>query len=90
MVAKQHTSGVKVFDGVTGAYLDDFIEVGSGGLRNSGLMTFTETDPVTLAYTGTATAPAAARLLAQNPFARAPMSWIPADAAEERDDVLPE
>jgi hypothetical protein len=52
MVAKNHTSSVKVYDGVTGEYLEDFINVGSGGLRNPGLMTFTESDPVTLAYRG--------------------------------------
>jgi DsbC/DsbD-like thiol-disulfide interchange protein len=47
-----HTSSVKVYDGVTGAYLSDFVTAGSGGLNTPILMTFTETDPVTLAYTG--------------------------------------
>jgi hypothetical protein len=37
---------------VTGAYLRDFVTADSGGLRTPTLMTFTETDPVTLAYTG--------------------------------------
>lgn len=36
----------------TGAFIDTFISVGSGGLREPFLLTFTETDPVTLAYTG--------------------------------------
>jgi len=46
------TSSVKVYDGVTGAYLSDFVPTGRGGLNEPLLMTFTETDPVTLAYTG--------------------------------------
>src|SRR5262249_12080679 len=46
------SSSVKVYDGVTGAYLSDFVSAGSGGLNTPILMTFTETDPVTLAYTG--------------------------------------
>ena len=46
----QHTSSVKRFDGVTGAFLDTFVREGSGGLDGPSLMTFTETDPVTLAY----------------------------------------
>jgi hypothetical protein len=50
--SKPHTSSVKVYDGVTGAYLSDFVSVDSGGLNEPTLMTFTETDPVTLAYQG--------------------------------------
>jgi DNA-binding beta-propeller fold protein YncE len=50
--ASPHTGSVKVYDGVTGAYLSDFVTEGSGGLREATLMTFTETDPVTLAYRG--------------------------------------
>jgi DNA-binding beta-propeller fold protein YncE len=49
--SKPHTSSVKVYDGVTGAYLSDFVAIDSGGLNTPTLMTFTETDPVTLAYT---------------------------------------
>src|SRR5262249_42978803 len=41
---------------VTGAYLSDFVSAGSGGLNTPVLMTFTETDPVTLAYRGGAAA----------------------------------
>jgi hypothetical protein len=43
---------VRRFDGVTGAFIDDFVPPGSGGLENPLFLTFTETDPVTLAYTG--------------------------------------
>jgi hypothetical protein len=54
--SKPHTSSVKVYDGVTGAYLSDFVAVDSGGLNSPILMTFTETDPVTLAYVGSSAA----------------------------------
>jgi hypothetical protein len=47
-----HTSSVKVYDGVSGAYLSDFVAMDSGGLDEPTMMTFTQTDPVTLAYTG--------------------------------------
>jgi sugar lactone lactonase YvrE len=50
--SRPHASSVKVYDGVTGAYLSDFISVESGGLNTPTLMTFTQTDPVTLAYRG--------------------------------------
>lgn len=50
--SKNDSSSVKVYDGVTGAYLADFVGGGSGGLNTPTLMTFTETDPVTLAYRG--------------------------------------
>jgi hypothetical protein len=43
---------VKRYDGVTGAFIDTFVEEGSGGLNDPVLLTFTETDPTTLAYTG--------------------------------------
>jgi DNA-binding beta-propeller fold protein YncE len=51
-VTMNQSSSVKVYDGVTGDYLDDFIELGSGGLDGPILMSFTETDPVTLNYLG--------------------------------------
>lgn len=57
---KEHTSSVKVYDGVCGAYLDDFVTVDNGGLDGPGFMKFTETDPVTLAYRGPGDAPFAA------------------------------
>ncbi len=43
---------VKRYDGVTGAFIDTFVPIGSGGLDNASGITFTDTDPVTLAYTG--------------------------------------
>jgi hypothetical protein len=46
----------------SGAYLADFVTVGSGGLDTPILMTFTDTDPVTLAYTGDHLLADAARL----------------------------
>jgi hypothetical protein len=50
-----HTSSVKRYDGVTGAFIDTFVAVNSGGLDDPNFMTFTETDPTTLSYTGTTT-----------------------------------
>src|SRR5262249_41116437 len=46
------TATVKRYDGRTGAFIDTFVTRGSGGLDAPQLMTFTETDPVTLAFTG--------------------------------------
>jgi len=46
------TSSVKRYDGTTGAFIDTFVTPDSGGLRGPDFLTFTETDPVTLAYTG--------------------------------------
>lgn len=43
---------VKRYDGVTGAFIDTFVAPRSGGLDDPSLMTFTNTDPMTLAYTG--------------------------------------
>ncbi len=43
---------VKRYDGVTGAFIDTFVTRRSGGLEGPALMSFTETDPVTLAYRG--------------------------------------
>jgi len=50
--SNKHSGSVKRYDGVTGAFIDTFISVDSGGLRSPFFMTFTETDPVTLAYLG--------------------------------------
>jgi hypothetical protein len=44
---------VKRYDGVTGAFIDTFVTARQGGLDDPGFLTFTETDPVTLAYLGT-------------------------------------
>ena len=42
MTSRRDTSSVKVYDGVTGAYLTDFVSVGSGGLNTPILMTLSE------------------------------------------------
>jgi hypothetical protein len=47
-----HTSTVKRFDSVTGAFIDTFVAANSGGLDDPNFLAFSETDPVTLAYTG--------------------------------------
>jgi DNA-binding beta-propeller fold protein YncE len=49
---KEHTSSVKRFDGVTGAFIDTLVGIDSGGLDGPWAMTFTRTDPTTLAYLG--------------------------------------
>ena len=43
---------VKRYDGVTGAFIDTFVPERSGGLEGAVLLTFWDTDPVTLCYTG--------------------------------------
>jgi hypothetical protein len=43
---------VKRYDGVTGVFIDTFVTAGSGRLDDIQFLTFTETDPVTLAYLG--------------------------------------
>jgi hypothetical protein len=45
-------ASVKRYDGVTGDFIDTFVTERSGGLEGALLMTFTETDPVTLNYLG--------------------------------------
>src|SRR5262249_26393236 len=50
--AKENTNTVRRYDGRTGAFIDTFVSVDSGDLRDPGLMTFTQTDPVTLAFAG--------------------------------------
>jgi hypothetical protein len=57
---------VRRYDGVTGAFIDTFVTERSGGLDDPSLMTFTATDPVTLAYTVMTTAPSARALLASS------------------------
>jgi hypothetical protein len=57
---KAKNGNLKRFDGVTGAFIDTFISTGSGGLNNPTGLTFTETDPMTLAYLETAKAASAA------------------------------
>jgi hypothetical protein len=78
--SRPHASSVKVYDGVTGAYLSDFIAVESGGLNMPILMTFTQTDPVTLAYRGgdpLTAAPLLAEVLARRPSAGVDASALP-------------
>src|SRR5262249_9495243 len=48
--AKAKTASIKRYDGTTGAFIDTFVALNSGGLDQPNYMTFTETDPVTLAY----------------------------------------
>src|SRR5262249_31834135 len=55
-----HTSTVKRFDSVTGAFIDTFVAANSGGLDDPNFIAFTETDPTTLAYTGIGAAAVAA------------------------------
>ena len=50
--AKAKTASIKRYDGVTGAFIDTFVSLNSGGLDQPNYLTFTETDPVTLAYRG--------------------------------------
>jgi hypothetical protein len=49
-VCDNMSGAVLRFDGATGAYIDAFIAVGSGGLGLPARMFFTHTDPTTLAY----------------------------------------
>jgi hypothetical protein len=58
----EHTACVKRYDGVTGAFIDTFVAVNAGGLNDPNFMTFTDTDPTTLAYTGATTGAASAAL----------------------------
>jgi hypothetical protein len=61
-VAHGKEGNVKRYDGITGAFIDTFVPNGLGGLDDPSLITFSQTDPVTLAYRGAATkatAPAA-------------------------------
>ncbi len=47
------TSEVLQYDGQTGQCIGAFVTPDSGGLNFPAFMTFTETDPTTLSYTGT-------------------------------------
>ena len=49
---RARNGNVKRYDGHTGAFIDTFVPIGSGGLDNAWNLTFTHTDPVTMAYTG--------------------------------------
>ncbi len=56
---KARNGTVKRYDGVTGAFIDTYVTAKSGGLDDPNFLTFTQTDPVTLAYTGGTLAAAA-------------------------------
>lgn len=45
-------ASVRRYDSVSGAFIDTFVGEGSGGLDDPGAPTFSNTDPVTLAYLG--------------------------------------
>lgn len=49
---------IKRYDGASGAFIDTFIPIRSGGLSSPAGLFFTGTDPVTLTYTGDRTAAA--------------------------------
>lgn len=49
---KGSDGNIKRFDGVSGSFIDTFIPSARGGLNHPAGMTFTDTDPVTLAYDG--------------------------------------
>ena len=48
--SREKSATIKRYDGVTGAFIDDFVTANSGGLDQPNYLTFTETDPVTLEY----------------------------------------
>lgn len=51
-LSKEHTSSIRRYDGVTGAFIDTFVAEDSGGLDGGGYLVFTETNPTTLMYEG--------------------------------------
>jgi DNA-binding beta-propeller fold protein YncE len=61
-------AGIKRYDGVSGAFLDKFVAEGSGGFDDPGSPTFSNTDPVTLAYTGSTSVPLRSFAPAQAPL----------------------
>src|SRR5262245_19358042 len=63
---KGKDGNIKRYDGLTGAFIDTFIPTGSGGLNHPVGLTFTATDPVTLAYTGTTSAQVATAVAAKS------------------------
>ena len=69
----------------TGAFIETFVPIGSGGLNNASGMTFTHTDPATLAYLGDA-APAAESSAAA--VDQALLAWLVFDSSEDDDTDL--
>ncbi len=63
-VAHGKEGNIKRYDGITGSFIDTLVPNGRGGLDDPNLLSFTATDPVTLAYTGTTTTATAAALSA--------------------------
>jgi hypothetical protein len=61
---KNNSSTVLRYDGVTGGLIDTFVSTDRGGLRGPGLMAFSETDSMTLAYDDTTTTTSAVALSA--------------------------
>jgi streptogramin lyase len=49
-VLSQNNNSVRRYDGSTGAFIDTFVGSGSGGLSGALFFSFTNTDPMTLAY----------------------------------------
>jgi DNA-binding beta-propeller fold protein YncE len=49
---KARHGSIKRYDGTSGAFIDTFVPKGTGGIDDPMFLTFTKTDPVTLAYTG--------------------------------------
>jgi hypothetical protein len=60
------------FDGTTGAFLNEFVPQGRGGMSGLGFMTFTETDPTTLSFTGTSADDPATNAAAHSPAPQPP------------------
>jgi hypothetical protein len=50
--SKNGTSAILRYDGKTGSFIDAFVPFGSAGMDGPDYMTFTETDPATLAFSG--------------------------------------
>jgi hypothetical protein len=50
--AKKGTSAVLRYDGLTGAFIDAIAPFGGPGMDNPGYIAFSETNPTSLAYTG--------------------------------------
>jgi hypothetical protein len=74
--AKAKTASIKRYDGVTGAFIDTFVTANSGGLDQPNYLTFTETDPMTLAYPGATTRASAAPLSAASVTAGAAAAQV--------------
>src|SRR5262249_11462997 len=72
----EKTATIKRYDGVTGTFIDTFVTPNSGGLDQPNYLTFTETDSVTLAYTGATTRATAVPLSAGSAVAATAASQV--------------